>query len=178
MLEFTISTTGERKTMLESGAMLIFLADTFTKSDGTKLAPSITDYHKRSDYLQMMLFGGSWMDMMLWQIRIHTHLLPVNLRKESVIKYYKTKWKDEVVPQLRDRLKKHTYILGEEFSVADILIGYNLMWATAYQMVNDPVLVKYISLLFKRDTWRQAFDDAKEFKLDYPANIVPPSSKL
>ena len=178
MLEFTVSKTGEKKIMLESGAMLIYLADIFTRSDGAKLAPSITDYYKRSDYLQMMLFGASWMDMMLWQIRINTHLLPKNMRKESVVKYYKTKWKDEIEPQLKDRLTKHTYILGEEFSVADILIGYNLMWATAYQMVYDPVLVKYLGLLFKRDAARQAFDDGKEFKLDYPANIIPPSSKL
>ena len=175
MLEFTVSKTGERKTMLESGAMMIFLADTFTKPNGTKLAPSLTDYYPRSDYLQMMLFGASWMDMMLWQIRINTHLLPINLRKESVVKYYKSKWKDEVVPQLRDRLIKHKYILGDEFSCADVLIGYNLLWSGEYEMVSDPVLAKYIELLMEREEWQQAFDDQSDFQLDHPINVISPS---
>lgn len=29
----------------------------------------------RADYLPMLHFGTSWVDMMLWQIRINTHLL-------------------------------------------------------------------------------------------------------
>ena len=176
VLEFTVSETGERKTMLESAAMLIFLADIFTKPDGTKLAPEITDYSKRSEYMQMMLFGGSWMDMMLWNVRIHTHLLPKDMREQSVVKYWKAKFKKEVEPQLRDRLVNGgPYILGNEFTAADILIAYNLLWGSVYGMLTDPVLVKYLGMFAKRSAREQAFDDTTEFKLDYHANIMSPS---
>ena len=181
MLEFTICKTGERRTMLESGAMIIYLSDIFTLPNGKKLAPSINEYDKRSDYLQMILFGASWMDMILWQIRMHTHLLPYNLREESVIKYYKTKWKNEIEPQLRKRILKHKYMLGNEFSSIDILMGYNLMWANGYKILTDPVLIKYLKMLFQRKKCKQTFADRAAFALvDVPSlmNKNKQNSKL
>ena len=159
MLEFTVCRTGEKKTMLESGAMLIFLADIFSTPSGQKLAPPATEYMLRSDYLQMMLFGASWMDMMLWQVRMHTHLLPINQREQTVINYYKMKFKNEVEPQLRDRLigkgnlkYNNQYMVGNQFTVVDILIGYNLMWANGYKMSQvrhiDSFFCIYSNLIF------------------------------
>ncbi len=59
--------------MIESGAMVTFLADTFPEKG--LAPPPLPSSLARADYLQMLYFGASWMDMMLWQIRVHEHLL-------------------------------------------------------------------------------------------------------
>ena len=85
ILEITLE-NGEVETMLESGAMVTLLADIFPEK---KLAPAPSTFSMaRADYLQMLHFGTSWMDMMLWQIRIHTHLLGADAdpRTISVLK--------------------------------------------------------------------------------------------
>lgn len=50
--------------MLESGAMVSLLADLFPEKG---LAP-VADVFSlaRADYLQMLHYGTSWVDMMLW----------------------------------------------------------------------------------------------------------------
>ena len=67
MLEITMP-DGSTEVMLESGAMVTFLADAFPEKG---LAPAPSPFSlERADYLQMMFFGASWVDMMLWQIRM------------------------------------------------------------------------------------------------------------
>ena len=72
---------GRTQSMFESGAQLIWLADIY-KNHG--LAPILSDAPARADYLQMIHFGGSWMDMMLWQIRLNEDLLPRKNRSEAL----------------------------------------------------------------------------------------------
>jgi glutathione S-transferase len=59
--------------MIESGAMISLLADCFPEK---RLARCSTHLSlQRADYLQMLHFGTSWMDMILWQIRTHEHFI-------------------------------------------------------------------------------------------------------
>ena len=82
-------TDGTSKTMFESGAMILLLADAY-KEKG--LAPAPEDLLARADYLQMVYFGGAWMDMMLWQIRLHEDLLPEAVRSERVAAFNRDKF--------------------------------------------------------------------------------------
>ncbi len=59
--------------MLESAAMAAFRADAYPD---TGPAPPPGASPERADYLQMLHFGSTWMDMMLWQVRVHEHVLP------------------------------------------------------------------------------------------------------
>jgi glutathione S-transferase len=93
---------GETMYMFESGAMVALLADAFPEKG---LAPPAGDLSfRRADYLQMLYFGSSSMDMMLWQIRIHEHLLPERQRDARTSKRYRHKFVTEVEPQLKARL--------------------------------------------------------------------------
>ena len=94
--------------MLESGAMVTFLADAFPEK-GLAPPPSPLS-HERADYLQMIFFGASWMDMMLWQMRMHKSLLKEADRDERTVERYRKKWQREVEPQLLERLAKHAFI--------------------------------------------------------------------
>jgi len=151
---------GTSKTMFESGAMIILLADAYP--DKT-LAPAPENLLDRADYLQMVYFGGAWMDMMLWQIRLHEDLLPKAVQSARVAAFNRDKFVNEVEPQLKIRLEHHPYICGETFSAADCMIGQNINWARAYKMCQDPVFKSYMSRVSKREGFIKAFADAKDF---------------
>ena len=165
LLEITLE-DGTKHQMLESVAMVEWLVDAFPEKG---LAPPANKLSlARADYLQMLHFGGTWMDMMLWQIRIHEHVLPSDEADSRTIRRYRQKFVNEAEPQLKARLERTPFICGEEFSGADIVIGHNVPWARAYQLCQDDVFAGYISRLAQRPAFLNAFSDAAEFTLEAP----------
>lgn len=157
---------GSVQNMLESGAMVAFLADAFPEKG---LAPAPGASRERADWLQMMNFGSSWMDMMLWQVRIHEHVLPDTEKDERTIARYRSKFECEAEPQIEARLEKSTYICGEQFTAADCVIGHNIFWGTGYGMCRRPVFQRYIGTLSTRPAFLAAFSDMANFQLKPPA---------
>src|SRR3981081_3458698 len=133
--------SGESMYMFESGAMVALLADAFPEKT---LAPPAGELSfRRADYLQMLHFGSSTMDMMLWQIRAHEHLLPRHQRDARTIKRYRRKFVTEVEPQLSCSRESAPYICGEPFTAADCIIGHNVIWARAYGLCYDDTFRYY-----------------------------------
>ena len=151
--------------MLESVAMVEWLVDAFPEK---QLSPPVGLSLARADYLQMLHFGGTWMDMMLWQVRIHEHVLPSEQADARTIDRYRTKFVQEVEPQLKERLGRTPYICGESFSGADIVIGHNVTWARGYQLCQDEIFREYLSRLSKRSAFVKAFADARDFEPEVP----------
>lgn len=163
---------GTHMTMLESAAMLSFLADAYPER---QLAPAPGTTHARADYLQMLHFGATSMDMMLWQIRIHEHVLPRAERDERTVARYRAKFISEVEPQLAERLAKGAYICGDDFTAADCVIGHNVTWARGYGLCQDEIFRAYLSRISKRPAFRAAFADAASFN---PQPPKPPGGKI
>lgn len=155
--------TGESQCIIESGAIVTFLADSFPEK-GLAPAPSATP--ERADYLQMVHFGSTWMDMMLWQIRIHEHMLPHAERDSRTVARYRKKFFEEVEPQIARRLELAPYICGDEFSAADCVVGHNVFWARVYSLCRDRVFRRYLATLSKRPAFVSAFSDARQFSPD------------
>mmetsp|Transcript_12737 Transcript_12737/g.16500 ORF Transcript_12737/g.16500 Transcript_12737/m.16500 type:complete len:157 (-) Transcript_12737:1022-1492(-) len=82
---------GKKHTMIESGAMVCFLAD--LPDIDVRLAPDAKQIVQRAEYLQMIFHACSWQDMILWNIRMHSTLLPTEMRDESTVMFNKQKWK-------------------------------------------------------------------------------------
>ncbi|MEO0399705.1 MAG: glutathione S-transferase family protein [Pseudomonadota bacterium] len=158
--------TGETTVMLESAAMVVFFADAFPEKNLAPPADGLSP--ARADYLQMLHFGGSWMDMMLWQVRVHEHVLPAGEADANTIERYRSKMAKEVEPQLLARLTKHDFICGGDFTAADCVIGHNVTWARGYGMCQDRAFRAYLARLAKRSAFRKAFDDVKEFSIAPP----------
>lgn len=157
---------GRVKHMLESGAIVTFLADAYPQKG---LAPPPTPFSlERADYLQMLYFGASWMDMMLWQLRMHVSLFREADKDPRTIQRYRDKFKMEVEPQLRERFERHPFICGDVFSAADCIIGHNVTWARAYGLCQDEIFRSYVSRLAKRPAFVKAFADARSFERDAP----------
>ena len=131
-------TGGEVVTAVESGAILTLLADAFPER---QLAPKPAPLSaERADYLQMLYFGAAAMDMMLWQIRIHEHVLSDTQKDLQTSVRCRKKFKTEGGPQLAARLDRGGFICGPAFSAADCMIGHGVMWAKAYGLCAGEVL--------------------------------------
>lgn len=151
---------GSVQTLLESGAMVMWLAEAYPDKN---LAPPPGVSRARADYLQMIQFGASWMDAILWQMRLHRDLLPEGLKQDSIFELHKTKWAGEIEPQLIARLAAQAYICGDAFTAADCIAGHNIRWASAYGLCQDPVFGAYLDRLKTRPAYRAAYADADQF---------------
>ncbi|MCU0974741.1 MAG: glutathione S-transferase family protein [Steroidobacteraceae bacterium] len=156
---------GRVQVMLESAAMVAFLADAYPERG---LAPPPAASPERADYLQMLHFGGSWADMMLWQVRIHEHVLPISERDPRTVARYRAKFTGEVEPQLARRLERSSFICGDAFTAADCVIGHCVTWARGYGMCRDELFRAYLSRLAKRPAFVAAFADARQFQPEVP----------
>ena len=146
--------------MIESAAMVAFLADAYPEKG---LAPPPGASPERADYLQMLHFGGTWMDMMLWQVRAHEHVLPEAERDERTTARYRRKFAQEVEPQLARRLRAAAHVCGEAFTAADCVVGHTVLWARGYGLCRDEIFRGYLSRLSKRPAYAAAFSDLREF---------------
>jgi glutathione S-transferase len=157
--------TGQIQRMIESAAMVAFLADAYPEK---RLAPPPGASPERTDYLQMLHFGSTWMDMMLWQVRIHEHILSPAERDPRTVARYRRKIANEVEPQLAMRLEASPYICGDTFTAADCVVGHSVMWARGYGMCRSEVFRRYLSLVSKRIAFVSAFADAHQFSIEMP----------
>ena len=157
--------SGETLRMVESAAIVAFLADAFPEK---RLAPPPGSTRERADYLQMLQFAASPMDMMLWQIRIHEHVLPRTERDPRTTARYRAKFAKEVEPQIAARLENSHFICGNEFTAADCMIGHNVTWARGYGLCEDEIFRNYQARLLKRPAFRAAFADVGDFNPEPP----------
>jgi glutathione S-transferase len=159
---------GDVQLMLESAAIVEWLADTFPEKG---LAPTVDAVRERTEYLQYLHFGATWMDMMLWQIRTNKHILSADEADPATITRYENKFRSECEPQIAERLKNGAFILGD-FSAADVIIGHNVFWARGYGLCQDDVFAGYLERLMARPTLQKAFDDLADFSIE-PAKDAP-----
>lgn len=159
---------GDVQRLLESAAMVALLADSYPEQG---LAPPGAS-PERADYLQMLHFGSTSMDMMLWQIRVHEHLLPDDERDPRTVARYRKKFTQEVEPQLARRLEAAPFICGKSFTAADCVVGHCVTWARGYGLCQGELFRGYLSTLSKRPAFVAAFADAKEFSRVAPRGVV------
>ena len=137
-------------------------------SPAAGLAASPGPSPERADYLQMLHFGSTWMDMMLWQIRIHEHVLPADQRDDRTIVRYRRKFEQEAEPQVAERLARTPFICGDAFTAADCIVGHSVIWARGYGLCRDEVFKAYVGRLSQRPAFAAAFADAREFEKQVP----------
>lgn len=157
---------GKVFTMFESGAMISLLADLYPSKS---LAPDPNLFSAaRADYLQMVHFGSTQVDMILWQLRLHKDLFNDSDRDERTITRYMGKFADEIEPQVLARIERSGYISGESFTAADCIMGQNVMWARLYGLCDSEAFTAYIGRLSERPAYQAAFADRGQFILSPP----------
>ena len=112
----------DNKIMLESGAMCHWLADLYPEK---KLAPALHD-EQRMAYEQWMYYSQATLEMQPWLIILHSKILPEAHRVDDIVPWASARH-DKVLALLSDDLQHGGYLLGDNFSAADIMVGSTLM---------------------------------------------------
>jgi len=144
------------KVVTEQVAILLHLADLFPRAG---LAPQIGEPN-RGPYLRWMVFYAACFEPAVVD---HALQRPAGPRAMSPYGAY-----DTVMGTLRTALTAGPYMLGEDFSAADVLWGTALEWTSKFKMVPEvPEIMDYVARLLERP----GFVRARETDAAYAAQL-------
>lgn len=137
--------------ILDSVAICQYLADKhgrFTAAAGT------VDRAKQDSFTQ---FGADDLETPLWTAAKNSFVLPVERRVKAIKPTCKWEFARSL-ETLSSRIGDRTYVMGESFTIADIIIGQCLLWSRAAKFDPPPAP---IAAYLERLTSRPGFQKAK-----------------
>ena len=140
----------------ESAAICMHLAEKYPAS---RLLPPVGSA-ERTECYKWISFVLTELDALLWTISKHRFALPKERRIPAVIDC--AAWEFEAaIKILASGLGDRAYLVGASFTVADILAGHILLWASSARLeVGAESLVRYLNALKMRDAFARARDKA------------------
>jgi len=143
----------EGAVLIESGAICLHLAD--RHGDG-KLAPPVGSI-ARGKYYEWMVYVPATVDPCLETIMFHTMFLPEPKRLPQLVEKAKKTWSSRIEPRIAKALGSSSFILGETFSAADIMVGGAVAWAQmAGVLGNEPAVTRYLAAISARPAFVSA----------------------
>ena len=147
-----VDTDAENLTFFESGAMVQYLLDRY----GQGLLQPEPGTPEHALYLQWSWFAEATFARPLGEIVNHLREFPGELTNEAALEEMRNRGRlciEALVPELSQR----DYIAGENFSAADIMLGYSVMLATKF--IPEP-LPAPVNGYWQRLSERPAFKEA------------------
>ena len=139
-------------TMFESAAICAYLADKFPEK---QLAPAVGTA-ARGLYYQWMVYSMATLEPPVLQVFMHTVMLPEDQRSTAAAAEGREKF-GEVARVLEQALMGKSFILGERFSAADVMLGSTLSWAQFMGLLEGhPDLEAYVRRLSERPAFQRA----------------------
>ena len=139
--------------MIESAAICMALADRYAEKG---LAPAL-DAPERARYHEAIVYAVSTVDEAIIPIYLHTKVIPPDKRDPKVIETKLPTWRISA-KLLTDRLGDRKFIVGDKFTAADIVVGYDLVLAMEIGLLADyPSLAAYTRRLTERPTFHKVF---------------------
>lgn len=144
-------------TIREAAAICLYLAD---KAPEKNLAPPVTS-PARATYYHWAVFSVATQLIALAKIAMNTRFLPEPMRSAAVAEDGRQQWAS-VAPVIADAVRDKRFLLGDAFSMADVLIGGSLWLANLIDVLAPyPDLVAYHGRVSDRPAFQRAFSDAK-----------------
>jgi len=141
--------------LIESAAICLHLADRFPHA---KLAPALGS-PERGRYYQWMVYAIATLEAPIVDIFMNTVQLPEAQRSAEKVAAARTQFA-AIGRVLSDALGAHPYLLGADFSAADIMVGSTLAWGSFMGLLDDsPVLAAYVERLTQRPAFQRAQAD-------------------
>ncbi len=138
--------------IIESGAICCYLADKYP--DGG-LGPG----NQPGEYYQWCFYTFGSLEPAVMDVLMHTMFLPEDQREASVAERGRVMLK-KVLTHLDIHMKDRSFLLGERFSVADIMLGGTLGWAASMLGMDEyPHLQKYVARIHERPAFKAAAKD-------------------
>ncbi|ADO74721.1 glutathione S-transferase family protein [Stigmatella aurantiaca] len=131
----------------ETAAIITYLADAFPQAG---LAPSAGDT-RRGTYLRWLFFGAgcfepALLDMMLKRPQVDS---------KSTIGYGSY---EDTLGAFKKMLTPGPYILGGQFSAADVYVGSQIAWALSFKApgLQEPIFTDYVARITARPAYKKA----------------------
>jgi glutathione S-transferase len=137
----------------ESAAICMHLAEKYPAS---RLLPPVGS-PERTECYKWISFILMELDVPLWTIAKHRFALPKERRVPAVIE--SAKWEFNVAVRILEAgLNQRRFLVGDTFTVADILAGHTLSWAKSarFELARD--LDRYLGSLLARDAAKRGRD--------------------
>lgn len=136
--------------LFESGAICQVLCDHFPEK---KLAPTIGSLN-RTEYEQWMFYAPATLEPYIYINSLHTNLLPEKNRIPDIVPW-SLKMYINILKSLNTQMAKKKYLLGNNFSAADIMIGSVLLWRPDL-LERFTTLNQYANRLEQRDAYQRS----------------------
>jgi len=138
--------------LTESAAILNYIAAAYPLA---KLAP-IDDLELRARYDEICFFVLSDLEQPLWVNGKHRFALPEEYRVPEVLDT--TRWEfTQSLNALEQFLQEKKYIVGNSFSMADILVAHTLNWAINFNFDISVELREYKDRMYGRQACKRAY---------------------
>lgn len=138
-------------TILESCAAVLYLADRFADRG---LAPPID---RRAAYYQWIVYAAATMDDPGIETLFHTRILPPERRRPEIVERHRPTC-ETIAAFLAASLAGRTWLLGDEFSAADVAVGYavNILDMNGH-VAGAPALADYLARLRGRPAYQRTY---------------------
>jgi len=152
-----ITTRDDVETVSESAAIVTWVGEHFPESG---LIPAVSD-SARSQYFRWSVFAVAELEQPLWTMSKHSFAIPEKHRVPEIMDTAQWEWR-VALKVLEKGLGNRQWILGDQFSGADILLAHTLKWGTARAgELESDVLRRYLDDAFSREACRAAIDREK-----------------
>ncbi|GGJ04482.1 glutathione S-transferase [Shewanella hanedai] len=137
----------------ESAAIVLYLAEKY--GDGNLLPQTGSD--ASALHHQWVSFIISELEQPLWTIGKHKFALPEVLRQQGM--FAVAKWEFDKAAAIAEKwLPDSEFLLGDNLSAADILLGHTLLWATRFEQDIPPKLTAYRDRVTSRPAMARALE--------------------
>ena len=141
--------------LIESAAICAYLADKFPDAH---MAPALGT-PQRGRYYQWMVYSMATLEPPVIQVFMHTVMLPEAERSAQGVEQGRASFAG-VADVLATALSGKPFMLGEQFSAADVMIGSTLAWSQFLGLLNErPALQEYAQRLSARPAYQRATAD-------------------
>jgi glutathione S-transferase len=138
--------------MIESAAICMYLADKYADK---KLAPA-PGSPERAAYYQWIVYTMATLEPPVLEVFLHTVRLPEAERSTKIAEEGRRKFKT-VAAVLSKALEGKQYLVGDQFTAADIMVGSTLGWSSFLGLLEEqPVLQAYVQRLMQRPAFQRA----------------------
>lgn len=144
------------ETLIESGAICHLLADYWPEKN---LAP-VASSQLRARYEQWMFFVAATLEPPAMDILMHTQILPEEERIAALVPFARNRYQ-QILQMIARELDHSGYLLGEQFSCADIMLATALTWLPEL-LEPHPALVDYVKRLTVRPGYQRAIQSLRK----------------
>lgn len=138
--------------LFESAAICAYLADKFPEKH---LAPAVGT-PARGRYYQWMFYSMATLEPPVLQIFMNAVMLPEAERSAAAVEQGRKTFA-EVARVLSQALAGKPFLLGEQFSAADVMVGSTLGWGQFMGLLEgQPELSAYVKRLSDRPAYQRA----------------------